>query len=205
MAANGHDRLILASASAVRAQLLRAAGLSFSVEPSTLDEAAMREAMRADEGEVDPQDVAELLARAKAEDVSARNPGATVIAADQVLALDGRIFTKPETIEAARAQLLDLRGKTHLLHSAVVVAQDGTVDWVRVETAEITMRAFSATFLGRYMAMAGPQVLASVGCYQLEGPGIQLIERISGDYFTVLGLPMFALLGELRDRGMVAS
>ncbi|MCB1509387.1 MAG: Maf family protein [Hyphomicrobiaceae bacterium] len=205
MAANGHEKLILASASPARAAMLTAAGLSFEIVPSTLDEDAMRSAMQVEDGEVEPQDVAEVLARAKAEEVSARNPGVTVIAADQVLALGDRIFSKADSMEAARAQLLDLRGKTHLLHSAVALARDGAVDWVRVETAEVTMRSFTATFLGRYMAMAGPKVLASVGGYHLEGPGVQLIERVSGDYFTVLGLPMFALLEELRNRNIIAS
>jgi septum formation protein len=201
MIENGHHRLVLASASETRRRMLANAGLDFSVQPSAVDERAVHEALRGDGNLVAGEDVAEVLARAKAQDVSARLRDALVIGADQVLALGDRLFEKPQSDEEARAHLLELRGKTHALHSAVVLAEDGEVVWCHTETVRVTMRSYSAAFVGRYMAMAGDAALQSVGCYQLEGPGVQLIENVSGDAFTVLGLPLFALLEELRRRG----
>lgn len=186
--------LVLASASPVRRMLLERAGLRFDVEPSTVDEDAVREAM----GDADPIDIAEVLARAKAEDVAKRVTGDVVIGADQVLALGERIFAKPADMAEARAQLLDLKGQRHQLHSAVVIMRDDEVTWVHVDTVDVTMRDYSPAFVGRYLSAAGEAALGSVGCYQLEGLGVQLIEKIAGDYFTVLGLPLMALLAELR-------
>jgi len=197
------DPLVLASASPVRRVLLENAGIECVVVPSRIDEHAVRKALAGHDNAVDPADVAEVLARAKAEDVSERELGHVVVACDQVLALEGRIYEKPESDEAARAQLLNLRGKTHTLYSAVTIAEEGAVQWCHVAEVEVIMRSFSADFLGRYMAAVGPDVRLSVGAYQLEGRGVQLIERISGDYFSVLGLPLFPLLAELRRREVI--
>ena len=195
--------LVLASASPTRQRLLRAAGVHFKVITSCVDEVVIRETLVADGHEVDPIDLAEVLARAKAEDVSARHPGCPVIGADQVLSCGGGLFSKPSTVDAARETLLALRGRTHQLHSAVAIAEDGETEWVFADTADLTMRRFSMAFLGRYLAAVGGGVLGSVGAYQLEGPGIQLFERIEGDFFTILGLPMLPLLAELRARKLI--
>lgn len=187
-------RVVLASASATRRRLLEAAGLEFDVLAANVDEDAVREALL----DVDPVDVAEVLARAKTEDVARRIAADVVIGADQVLALGDDLFTKPADMAEARAQLLALKGRRHHLHSAVAIAQEDGISWVHVDTVEVTMRDYSPAFVGRYLSAAGDDALASVGCYHFEGPGVQLIEKISGDYFTVLGLPLMPLLAELR-------
>lgn len=184
----------LASASVVRRRLLEAAGLKFDVLASNVDEESVRAALV----DVDPVDVAEVLARAKAEDVAQRINAEVVIGADQVLAFGDDILAKPADMDEARAQLLALKGRRHQLHSAVVIAQDNEITWVHVETVDVTMRDYSPAFVGRYLSAAGSEALTSVGCYQLEGPGVQLIDKISGDYFSVLGLPLMQLLAELR-------
>ncbi len=195
--------IILASASPTRQRLLKAAGIPFAAISASVDEAIIRETLTADGAEVDPADMAEVLARAKAEDVSARHPGSVVIGADQVLSCNGELFTKPGTMDRARDTLLALRGRTHQLHSAVVIAEDGETEWAYVDTVDLSMRAFSTAFIGRYLAEAGGDVLDSVGAYQIEGPGIQLFERIEGDYFAILGLPLLPLLRELRVRKII--
>ncbi|MEL7544919.1 MAG: Maf family protein [Pseudomonadota bacterium] len=199
---SGHRHIILASGSVSRRMLLENAGLAFDVVPSAFDEDAAREAL--DTGDVTPGDVAEVLARGKAEEVSARHRDAIVIGGDQILALDDEIFTKPADMDAARATLLKLRGKTHTLNCGVCIAVDGTVTWAHVDTAHMTMRDFSPEWLGNHLAVAGPDVCQSVGAYQLEGAGVQLFETIEGSYFTILGLPLLPLLGALRDMGAVA-
>ena len=192
--------IVLASGSTARAQMLHAAKIPFDVVPANVDEDAIREALKADCEEIDPADLAEVLARAKAEEVSARRPDALVIGADQVLVLGGEIFTKAaDAIEAAGA-LRRLRGSTHELHSAVVIAGNGATEWSLVDTAFMTMRDVSESFLAAYLHEAGDALTACVGCYQIEGPGIELFEKIEGDYFTILGLPLLPLLAELRDR-----
>jgi septum formation protein len=191
----GKPPLILASSSKVRARLLEAAGLAFIVEPPGLDEHAMRQAVSGT-GALSPQDVAEVLARAKAEAVSELARDAFVIGADQVLALGDRILSKPESMEAARG---------HTLHSAVAVARNGATAWAYSETSTLTMRALTPQFIGRYLAAAGEGVLSSVGAYQLEGLGIQLFEKIDGDYFSILGLPLLPLLDALRREGAIES
>lgn len=195
--------IILASASPTRQRLLKAAGIPFAAISASVDEAIIRETLTADGAEVDPADMAEVLARAKAEDVSARHPGSVVIGADQVLSCNGELFTKPGTMDRARDTLLALRGRTHQLHSAVVIAEDGETEWTYVDTVDLSMRAFSTAFIGRYLAEAGGDVLDSVGAYQIEGPGIQLFERIEGDHFTIVGLPLLALLARLREIGAI--
>jgi nucleoside triphosphate pyrophosphatase len=199
---SGRPPLILASGSKSRARLLEAAGLAFVVEPPGLDEAVMREAVSG-EGALTPHDIAEVLARAKAEAVSDLAPKAYVIGGDQVLALGNTIFTKPDSMEAARRQLLDLRGKTHTLHTAVAVATDGETIWAETTIASLTMRKLSPEFIGRYLAAAGDEVLSSVGAYQLESLGVQLFEKIDGDYFSILGLPLIPLLDTLRREGVI--
>lgn len=195
--------IVLASSSPTRKSLLQAAGVPFNVIPASVDEAAIRDTLMAEGQEIDPLDLAEILARAKAEDVSERHPGCVVIGADQVLSCDGQVISKPQTIDAARETLLTLRGRTHQLHSAVAIAEDGDTKWAFTDTADMTMRQFSLPFLGRYLAEAGRDVLGSVGAYQLEGLGIQLFESIEGDFFTILGLPILPLLRELRARRLI--
>ncbi len=197
--------LILASGSRSRRQMLEAAGLTFEVLPSNVDERAIREALEGDGDAVDAADLAEVLARAKAEDVSRARPEALVIGADQVLALGDTIYEKPRDLADARRHIWSFRGKTHALHSAVALAIGGETDWTTTDTAEMTMRSFSSAFADTYVDRAGPVICQSVGAYQLEGLGLQLFERIEGDYFTILGLPLLALLEELRNRGVIQS
>jgi septum formation protein len=194
--------LILASSSKSRARMLEAAGLSFIVEPPGLDEAVMLQAVSGEDA-LGPHDVAEVLARAKAEAVSDLARKAYVIGGDQVLALGDAIFTKPDNMEAARRQLLDLSGKTHTLHTSVAVATNGEAIWAETTIATLTMRKLSPEFIGRYLAAAGEEVLSSVGAYQLESLGVQLFEKIDGDYFSILGLPLLPLLDTLRREGVI--
>ena len=198
----GRPPLILASSSKSRAKLLEAAGLAFIVEPPGLDESAMREAVGGEHA-LAPHDVAEVLARAKAEAVSDIAPEAYVIGGDQVLAFGDVIMSKSESMEAARRQLLNLRGKTHTLHTAVAVATNGETIWAETTKATLTMRKLSPEFIGRYLAAAGEEVLSSVGAYQLESLGIELFEKIDGDYFSILGLPLIPLLDTLRREGVI--
>ncbi|HEX2380025.1 MAG TPA: Maf family protein [Methyloceanibacter sp.] len=198
----GRPPLILASSSKSRAKLLEAAGLAFIVEPPGLDESAMREAVGGEHA-LAPHDVAEVLARAKAEAVSDVAPEAYVIGGDQVLAFGDVIMSKPESMQAACRQLLDLRGKTHTLHTAVAVATNGETIWAETTMATLTMRKLSPEFIGRYLAAAGEEVLSSVGAYQLESLGIELFEKIDGDYFSILGLPLIPLLDTLRREGVI--
>jgi septum formation protein len=194
-------RLVLASGSVHRRKLLLDAGLEFDVVPSTLDERAL-EAPLKDSG-AGPEDVAEILAEAKAVDVSEKHPDAFVIGADQTLSLGPDVFHKPADMEEARRTLLALSGQTHRLNSAVVIARDGEAVWRHVGVASLTMRDLSPEFIGHYLAAAGEGVLTSVGAYQIEGRGIQLMERIEGDLFTIVGLPLLPLLAELRRLGAI--
>lgn len=195
--------LVLASGSRIRRELLSNAGLTFVTDPSTIDERAVELPLL--EADFPPDDIARVLAEAKAQDVSARRPGDLVIGADQVLEFEGARLTKPEDMEAARRQLLAMSGKRHELHSAVTIARDGETLFSHVGTVRLRMRSFGPEFVGHYLAKAGDVILSSVGAYQLEGPGIQLFEEIEGDYFTVLGLPMLPLLAELRALGEIEA
>jgi len=200
----GRPPLILASSSKVRARILKAAGLAFIVEPPGLDEGVMRQAVRGERA-LGAHDVAEVLARAKAEAVSDLAPKAYVIGADQVLAFGNQIMSKPDSMETARRELLDLSGKSHTLHTAVAVATNGETIWATTEMATLTMRKLSPEFIGRYLAAAGEEVLNSVGAYQIESIGIQLFDKIDGDYFGILGLPLIPLLDALRREGVIET
>lgn len=185
--------------------MLAAAGVEVRAVPADVDEAAIRDTLTANDNAVDPLDIAEVLARTKAQAVSGRYPEALVIGADQILALDDRIFAKPDDIAAARQSLSDLRGRTHQLHCAVALAHAGEAVWAYGDTAHMSMRAVSDAFIERYLDKAGPIVCESVGAYQLEGLGVQLFDRIDGDYFTILGLPLLPLLAELRARKVIGT
>lgn len=187
--------LILASTSVSRRSLLAGAGLTFTCEAARIDERAI-EAQLADAA---PEAVALRLSQEKALEVSQRFSDAIVIGADQTLSLGPASFHKPASEAAARDQLRALRGQTHRLNAGIACARNGVVTYAHVAVADMTMRAFSDAFLDQYMRIAGKAVLSSVGCYQLEGPGIQLFERIEGDYFTILGLPLLPLLTYLRS------
>jgi septum formation protein len=191
------DPLVLASRSSVRRTLLDAAGVPIDVVPADLDE---RE-VEAGAPSLSPPEVAALLSRSKARSVARRHPGRLVLGADQMLALGRERFAKPADRAAARVQLRALAGRTHELHSAIAFVQDAAVAFEYVGTARLTMRAFSDRLLDSYLDAVGDAATASVGAYQIEGLGIQLFERIDGDYFTVLGLPLLEVLGYLRQRG----
>jgi septum formation protein len=195
------DPLVLASGSSARQALLKAADVPIEVVPADLDERAVAAGAPSQA----PSAIAALLARAKASAVARRHPGRLVLGADQVLELDGEGFAKPADRAAARAQLRALAGRTHELHSAIAFVRDATVLFEHVDTARLTMRAFSDRFLDSYLNAVGAAATASVGAYQIEGLGIQLFERIDGDYFTVLGLPLLEVLGFLRRHGCVVS
>ena len=194
--------VILASASATRAELLRSAGLTLETVASGVDEEAQKDALK-QEGAT-PRDIADALAEAKAVKVSARRAG-LVIGSDTTLDLDGALYDKPGSLEEARAHLRAFRGRTHRLHTAAVIAEDGNAVWRRAETASLTVRDFSEDFLSKYMAAEGDALLGSVGCYRLEGLGAQLFSRIEGDYFSILGLPLLAILDYLRIRQVLPS
>lgn len=193
--------LVLASASAIRRSMLQAAGLAFEVDPANVDEAGAKAGFR-DAG-LTPREQASALAELKALSVSERR-GGLVIGADQMLALDTETLDKPRDMGEARDHLQRLRGRDHELLCAAVVARDGAVIWRCVQTPKLRMHAFSDGFMDAYLARAGDAVLASVGAYQLEGLGAQLFERVDGDYFSVLGLPLLPLLAFLREQGAIA-
>jgi len=190
--------VILASKSAARRAVLDGAGVPYEALVAGVDEEAVKASLLA-EG-AGPRDIADALAELKAIRVSRGRPE-FVIGSDQTLDLDGELYDKAESVEAARERLKLLRGKTHKLHSAVVVAKEGTPIWREVVTASLTMRDFSDGFLEDYLASEGPHALGSVGCYRLEGLGAQLFSKIEGDYFAILGLPLMGLLDLLRRHG----
>jgi septum formation protein len=193
--------LILASGSRARQSLLANAGIPFEPLPADIDERAAERPLA--ETGAPPEDIAVALALAKALAVSERRSSDLVIGADQVLAIEGERLVKPDDMDAGRRQLLRLSGKTHALHTAIAGVRSGEILWQHAETALMTMRQLSPAFVGGYLAEAGPTALDSVGVYQLEGRGVQLFERIEGDYFAILGLPLLPLLRFLREQGVV--
>lgn len=195
------DPIILASASPFRKAMLANAGLEFRSVVAEIDERAV-EATLSGSGAT-PEEVAEVLAEAKATEVSGRNPGVVVLGCDQTLSLGDRMFHKPKDMEGARRHLLALSGKTHHLNSAAVLVRDSRVLWRTVSVARMTMRTLEPGFVGRHLASVGQKALQSVGAYQIEGEGIQLFEKIEGDHFTIVGLPLLPVLAALRDLGAI--
>lgn len=195
--------VVLASGSKTRAAMLEKAGVPVILDAPLVDEEEVKLAGRA-EG-VPPEDVAEALAELKAQRITRRHRGALVIGADQMLECDGVWFDKPTGRNAAREQLKALRGKTHRLISCAVVVRDGQRLWHQIDRARLAMRPFSDVFLEQYLDAAGEDVMHSVGAYQLEGLGAQLFQRVEGDFFTILGLPLLPLLGFLRVHGVVTE
>ena len=193
--------LILASQSPFRRMLMENAGLAFSAEAAAIDERAVEAALS--ERTPTPPEVAAALAVEKARDVAGRNPGTLVIGSDQTLSLEGRVFHKPADMAEAKSHLLSMSGRTHELNCGVALVRDGETLWNHVSIARLTMRPLSQDFVDRHLARVGTRVLASVGAYQLEGEGVQLFERIDGDYFTILGLPLLPLLAKLRNLGAI--
>ena len=193
--------IVLASTSVIRMQVLRAAGVSFEAVPAGVDEDAIKTALLA-EG-LGPRDIADALAEAKAVKVSRRHPG-LVIGADQTLDFQGRLFDKAHSVEEARGRLREMRGHSHKLHCGMVVARDGVPIWREVVTTTLRMRPFTDAWLEGYLARNSPDILASVGCYQLEGEGVQLFDKIEGDYFAILGLSLIPLLDLLRRHEAIA-
>jgi septum formation protein len=192
--------LVLASQSKIRRALIEAAGIPVETRPARLDERAIETQVTGGPGEV-----ALALAREKARTVAAMSGPAYVVGCDQTLALGERRFSKPAGRVAARDQLMAMRGRTHQLHSAVVVCRNGSVTFNNVTTAQLTMREFSQDFLERYLDATGSLVTETVGAYHLERTGIHLFEKIEGDHFTILGLPLLPLLKHLRDEGVLAA
>jgi septum formation protein len=195
----GKHPLVLASQSLTRQALLANAGIDFEAVAAEIDERAVQQAS----GLLAPGDIAALLAREKALSVSSRQPGKYVIGADQTLAQGERLFSKPAGRPQAAEQLAALAGRSHELHSAVAVARDGKIVFEAVAIAGMTMRRLGEAEIDVYLDQAGEAVMSSVGAYQLEGLGVHLFERIEGDHFTILGLPLLPLLGFLRSERLL--
>jgi septum formation protein len=196
----GEQSLILASQSFARQLLLKNASIPFDAIPADIDEREIQQAS----GLKAPGDIAALLAEKKALFISTKNPERYVVGADQTLALGERLFSKPSGRMQAAEQLLSLAGKTHELHSAIAVVRDGETLFADVSVARMTMRAMDEAAIAAYLDAAGDAVTTSVGAYQLESLGVHLFERIEGDHFTILGLPLLPLLGFLRSAHLVA-
>ncbi len=195
------EHLVLASGSLARRDMLAGAGVPFTVRPADVDE----DAIKAGLSHVDAAELALELARAKALAVSRHDSEAWVLGADQTLAFDGGLISKAPSLEAARSRLATMRGRRHHLHSGAALARDGRLVWSGVDTATLVMRDFSDAFLDAYLAAEGEGLLACVGAYRLEGMGSQLFASVDGDYFTVLGLPLWPVLAELRRVGVLVS
>ncbi|MEO6379400.1 MAG: Maf family protein [Caulobacteraceae bacterium] len=195
------EPVTLASTSSTRRKVLTGAGVAFEAVSPGVDEGAIKASLLA-EGAT-PRDIADALAELKAVKASNKRSG-LVIGCDQTLELEGQTFDKAEDLAQARAHLQALRGKAHTLHAAVVVAKDGAPIWREVKSARLTMRSFTDDYLDGYLAREGDAILGSVGCYRLESEGVQLFERIDGDYFAILGLPLMGLLEFLRLHGVLS-
>ncbi len=195
------ERLVLASKSAARRGMLADAGVTFSVQVADVDE----DAVKARHAAADAAGLAVELARVKALAVSRHDADAWVLGGDQTLSFDGGLVSKAPDLAAARARLIAMRGRTHQLHSGAALARNGQVVWSGVDTATMRVRDFSDAFLEAYLTAEGEGLLACVGSYRLEGMGSQLFEAVDGDYFTVLGLPLWPVLAELRRAGVLRS
>ena len=194
-----NTRLILASGSKIRAQLLQNANVRFDVHPARVDEAMIKQSLEAEQAK--PRDVADALAEMKARKVSEKHPGALVLGCDQVLDHGGQMLSKPETPDAVGAQLRALRGDRHMLLSAAVIVENGTPVWRHVGQVRMMMRAASDSYIDGYVERNWDSIRYSVGGYKLEEEGVRLFTRVDGDYFTVLGMPLLELLGYLTVRG----
>ncbi|MDY6925116.1 MAG: nucleoside triphosphate pyrophosphatase [Pseudomonadota bacterium] len=195
------ERLVLASKSAARRAMLEGAGVPFSVQVADVDE----DAVKAVHNPADAAGLAVELARVKALAVSRHDPEAWVLGADQTLAFAGGLVSKARSRDEARARLGAMRGRTHQLHSGAALARNGQTVWSGVDTATMRVRDFSDAFLDAYLAAEGDNLLACVGSYRLEGMGSQLFEAVEGDYFTVLGMPLWPVLAELRRAGVLTT
>jgi len=193
--------IILASGSAIRRQILDGAGLDFEVIVKPVDEAAIKASMLAEGSSI--RDIADALAEAKSRKVSIATPG-LVIGADQIMEMDGKLFDKPATIEAARDRLLDMRGKPHRLIGAVVICENGRPVWRHMSKTVLTVRQFSEEFLEDYIEAEGELLTKSVGAYRFEGRGSQLFSSVDGDFFSILGLSLLPVLDYLRERGAIS-
>jgi septum formation protein len=196
------EPLVLASKSPSRRMLLEAAGIPLVLDPAEIDERGIEQSKAAGAG---AKEVAILLAREKARATAARHPNAAVLGADQTLCLGTQRFSKPISRDAARDQIATLSGKTHELHSAAAISRGGKIVFEAVATAKLTMHTLSPAFIDAYLNAAGERVTKSVGCYQLEGLGIHLFEKIEGDHFTILGMPLLPLLAYFRAAGMIRA
>ena len=193
------QKLVLASSSGIRRQMLENAGVSFEVSLPRVDEDAVRQSLLAEAAS--PRDIADALAELKARKVRTRTPGALVLGCDQVLSFDGQIMAKPVSRDDAEQQLRQLRGARHQLLSAAVIYEDGQPIWRFVGTVRLQMRDFSDSFLSAYLDRNWPDISNSVGGYKLESEGVRLFTRVDGDYFTVLGMPLVEILSYLTLRG----
>lgn len=196
-----HPPLILASQSAARRALLAAAGLRFTAQAAHVDEDALKQAARTEE--FSPEEAAVMLAEAKAERIARRHPEALVLGADQILECEGAWFDKPADLHGAAAHLRALSGRRHRLVNGVVAFRGGQRIWTHVDSPKLWVRPLSEDFIAEYLALEGEAVLSSVGAYRLEGPGIQLFDRIEGEHSSILGLPMLAVLGFLRQQRII--
>ena len=196
-------QMILASSSPIRLQMLRAAGLTVDAIAPRVDEATIRDALVAEGAH--PRDIADTLAEMKARKVAEKHSDALVLGCDQVLALDRQTFAKPETPDQARAQLRQLRGQSHKLLSAIVAYENAEPVWRHVAEARLTMHAISDSYLDDYVTRTWDSIRHSVGCYKIEEEGVRLFSAISGDHFTILGLPLLPLLAWMGNRGMIAT